>query len=77
MPQYTFRVAGEASGELLNFPNDQAAWSEVVKWCGQMLLDEDGSLQDGAEIELLVLRESGNRMGTIKVVASRSPAESM
>jgi hypothetical protein len=44
MPTYQFRSPIEPDPSPMSFPDDQAAWSEAVQMCGEMLREIAGEM---------------------------------
>jgi hypothetical protein len=52
MPKYTFEMLGETDPQHLFLTDDNAAWSELVTLCGEILRDKDGKLPPKAQLEM-------------------------
>lgn len=63
MPHYSFTIThGQEIIDPrypLEFADDEAAWIEATKACGEMLRDLDGDLKAGPEWRMEVKRETG------------------
>jgi hypothetical protein len=70
MPEYKFSIrqggvlTHESSFELLD---EQAAWGEATRACGEILKDIDGDLRKGGDLRILVTESTGQPLFTIRV----------
>lgn len=72
MATYLFEVRGDRGGSEADLPDDAAAWSALVTWCGEMLRDEGGKLSESNGLSLTV-RQGGRWVATIDVAARHHP----
>lgn len=70
MPRYTFTIEELHTEDEIELADDDAAWSQLVTWCGEILKDEDGKLPAGTEIKVSVAR-GRRQVANIRVIASR------
>lgn len=68
MPAYQFEFNGDDYRPETHLRDDDAAWSELVVWCGETIREADGRLAPDAEFTLRV-REGGRIVGEISVRA--------
>ena len=54
MPRYSFNLPETEHVVEMEFPDDNAAWSEAVTVLGKMLEDVDGALPRAAQWQVLV-----------------------
>ncbi len=66
MPKYTFEMLGEIQPQHLFLTDDNAAWSELVTLCGEILRDADGKLPPKAQLEMRVTNEAGRELATLQ-----------
>ncbi|WEX10584.1 hypothetical protein [Chelativorans sp. AA-79] len=63
MPRYFFHVAGEcartAANSDIELPDPNAAWSEAITTCGEMIKDLDGTLPIGTDWKMEVADDDG------------------
>jgi hypothetical protein len=61
MALYTFRIRhGSRSSDVpVDLPNDEAAWDEAAKVCGDLIRNTITALRDGPEWRLEVADDSG------------------
>ncbi|MDX6806420.1 DUF6894 family protein [Terrihabitans rhizophilus] len=74
MPIYRFHVPTGVDPEPVELPHDDAAWSEAVTLCGEMLRDVDGNLPSPTGWLFEVFDASGGRIIEIEVRAQRHGA---
>ena len=73
MPRYHFNVhdgVDQPDSEGSEFPDRDAAWSEAVRCCGEMLKDVDGRLERNAEWRMNVTDENGEAVFTLRFVGT-------
>lgn len=70
MPLYRFEIEGDTEHDAMDLPNDDAAWSEIVTWCGEILKDVDGKLPAQTDIRLRVWNAE-RLVARIELVATR------
>ena len=75
MAHYTFRIRqGKSSSEHpLDLPDDDAAWHEAAKICGDMIRDSLNDLRDSPEWRLEVVNESGSVRHLFRLTAETFP----
>ncbi|QJP13245.1 hypothetical protein G3545_06035 [Starkeya sp. ORNL1] len=71
MPKYTFEMLGETTPQHLFLTDDNAAWSELVTLCGEILRDVDGKLPPKAQLEMRLSNEGGKELATLRIDADR------
>ncbi len=72
MARYLFGHRGDRRYSEIELPDDAAAWSALVTWCGEVLRDEGGKLSDDAGLSLTV-RQGGRWVATIEVAGRHRP----
>ena len=75
MVRYLFRDRGNDGFSEIDLPDDVAAWSALVTWCGEILRDERGKLSDDAGLSLTV-RQGERWVATIEVAGRHRPLTS-
>ena len=73
LPRYHFNVHDGVDlpdPEGSEFPDRDAAWSEAVRCCGEMLKDVDGRLERNAEWRMDVTDEDGQAVFTLRFVGT-------
>ena len=71
MPRYTFQMVVETEPQHLYLVDDDAAWSELVTLCGEILRDMSGNLPPGADLEMRLSDEAGRRLARLRIGAER------
>ena len=75
MVRYLFGDRGNDGYSEIDLPDDAAAWSALVTWCGEILRDEGGKLSDDAGLSLTV-RQGERWVATIEVAGRHRPLTS-
>jgi hypothetical protein len=70
MARYHFDIEGDAERGEVELPDDAAAWSELVQFCGEVLKDVDGKLPPHADLNFSV-SEGERKVADIRVCADR------
>ena len=55
MPTYMFCSPVKPDPEPMELADDDTAWSEAIRMCGEMLRDTQGQIADGTIWEMIVL----------------------
>ncbi|QJP12595.1 hypothetical protein G3545_02290 [Starkeya sp. ORNL1] len=71
MPHYTFTISGELHGHNVVLKDDDAAWSELVTWTGEVLRDESGKLPPNSSVVIEVEDDKGARIASVEVRTTR------
>jgi hypothetical protein len=72
MTRYLFEVCGDHERSEADLPNDAAAWSALVTWCGEILKDEGYKRTEDANLKLTV-RDGGRWVASIEVAGRHRP----
>ena len=75
MPRYYFNIHDGKDlpdHEGLEFPSKEAAWSEAVRSCGEMLRDVAGNLPTGSEWRMNVTDGHGETVLILRFVGTES-----
>jgi hypothetical protein len=70
MPNYTFSIDPDNFRDELELVDDAAAWSEIVRVCGEILKDADGKLPPHSDI-MLKVSEGEREVADIRICANR------
>lgn len=73
MPAYCFRYVSDGTQVEVELADDQAAWSQLVTFCGEILRDADGNLAPHTEIEVRVV-DGTRRIADVRIFARRHTA---
>jgi hypothetical protein len=71
MPSYTFTISGEPDGHEVVLKDDDAAWSELVTWSGEVLRDVDGKLPSNSRLEICVSDDAGSDVARLSISTTR------
>ena len=71
MPSYTFTAPTDACPITVDLRNNDTAWAEAVKFCGEMLRDIDGDLPSRTDWQITVTSETGQQVAAIEIIARR------
>jgi hypothetical protein len=71
MPLYRFKGPLTPDPEPMELPDDEAAWGEVVKWCGEVLRDIDGHLPPGTAWSFRVANSADVDIIEVAITARR------
>ena len=72
MPFYTFMTSDDPESTIVELIDDDAAWSEAVATCAELLRDIDGHFPSEVPWELSVVDAAGQPFATIRVMAFRA-----
>lgn len=70
MPNYCFRFLADNSQTEIELPDDEAAWSQLVTVCGEILRDADGHLSPNAEIVVRVA-DGARKVAEVRIAATK------
>lgn len=79
LPRYFFHTGGAApfsDSVGLNLEDDDAAWSNAVRYMGELLQDIDGKMPDRALLEVIVADEENRTVITLRIAGDREAESS-
>jgi hypothetical protein len=71
MPCYTFIAPAGQSPITVELRDNDTAWAEAVRFCGEMLRDIDGDLPSRTDWQITVTSETGQLVAEIEIGARR------